>query len=226
MTTPYVDKKLLTLVELQPYQMNSNIYANLKENLTERVLGKCITEGCVCMIYRITKYENGEIVPENFNATSVHNVTYTARICNPIHGTIICMKIVEINKAIIEARNGPIQAILEINKHNPNNFFINSHGDICYKLKAESKKGNVLVSGDHIKISITLKKYDLGDDTILVIGVIDSMANEDEIKEMNDDFNVFKKDIFIEPSKVNKNMGDDFDQSDFDDDADDEDDNA
>jgi DNA-directed RNA polymerase subunit E'/Rpb7 len=207
MTSPYVVKKLLTLVELQPHQMNSDIYTNLKESLTNRILGKCITEGFVCKIYKISKYEEGEIVAENFNATSIHNVTYTARICNPTHGSIITMKIKEINKAIIEARNGPIQAILEINKHNPNNFFINSYGDICYKLKSgEKKRGKVLDKDDYIKISVTLKKYDLNDDSILIIGTIDDMATDDEIKEMEEDSNIARQDIFIDPTKVNKNI--------------------
>ena len=211
MTSPYADRELNTLVELQPYQMNSNIYQNLRENLTNRVAGKCIMEGYVCKIYKISDYKHPEIVAENFNSIAVYDVVYIARICNPVHGSIITLKITEINKAIIEARNGPIQAILDINKHDPNIFFVNSYGNLCYKTldgDKDSKKGKVLNKDDYIKILVTTKKYDINDNIILVLGIINNIPSENDIEEMKNELVSTKQDVFVNPSKVNKNVDD------------------
>jgi DNA-directed RNA polymerase subunit E'/Rpb7 len=220
MTSPYVDRELRTLVELQPYQMNSNIYQNIKENLTNRVAGKCITEGYVCKIYQVTEYEDPEIIAENFNALAVYDVKYIARICNPVHGSIITVRITEINKAIIEAWNGPIQAIVEITKYNPNFFFINSYGDLCHKMKLDVdkkkgkvddndiKKGKVLNKDDCVKLLVTSKKYNMNDNSILVLGVIDNIASDVEIEEMKNESVSTRQDMFVDPTKVNKNIDD------------------
>jgi DNA-directed RNA polymerase subunit E'/Rpb7 len=205
MTSPYADKILYRVVPLHPNQMGTEIYNNLKENLRESISGKCVADGYISKIYEIKNYQNGEFITENFSADAMYDVTYSARICCPIIGSTILCKISQLNKALLEARNGPIKAIIETIKHSPVKFFINANGDLCYK-ENEKSKGRVVKKGDIAKIKVIGKQYNIGDEYIIILGKIEDLADEREEQEFDEELKEKKEDKFINPNIVNVDL--------------------
>jgi DNA-directed RNA polymerase subunit E'/Rpb7 len=201
MSSPYTDKDLYRVVSLQPHQMNTNIYLNLKENLQSNILRKCIDGGYICKIYEIIDYKDGEIPVEDFTGNAKYNVHYSARICCPIDGLSLICQINIINKALAEAYNGPIKVIIENLKHNPIKFSTNQNGNLYYK---EHKK--IVKKDDIIKVKITWKTCDIGSDHILVFATIEDMANKDEINQFNTEMSKEKENKYIKSSMVNLDM--------------------
>jgi DNA-directed RNA polymerase subunit E'/Rpb7 len=198
MTSPYIETELYTSIALMPYRLNNALYTNLKDNLRKSIVGKCNKYGYVVRIYEILNYKTAEIIPENFMATSTHEVQYTCRLCSPIKNTQIICKVAQVNRAIIKAVNGPIIAIITSNRYNPNNFTLNNKGNIAH--------GNELLKvNDLIKINIIAKKFYTGDTEIRVMGTLENIADEKETKMFEKDiYNNEKGDRFVDPTLVNQ----------------------
>ena len=174
---PFIIKELTTKVELYPYQMNSELYLNLKKNLKKKLEGKCNKYGYVQKIIKINEYSDGYIDPENFSANGVYNIRYIANICVPLVNTKIIACIENFNKHLILTKNGPINAIIKVSEINNNIFTIKSNG-----IFVESLNKNLEI-GDYIKIIIKGQKFSPGDNKIGVIASIDDIASDNEIKE-------------------------------------------
>jgi len=174
---PFIIKELTTKVELYPYQMNSELYLNLKKNLKKKLEGKCNKYGYVHKIIKINEYSDGYIDPENFSANGVYNIRYIANICVPLVNTKIIACIENFNKHLILTKNGPINAIIKVSEINNNIFTIKSNG-----IFVESLNKNLEI-GDYIKIIIKGQKFSPGDNKIGVIASIDDIASDNEVKE-------------------------------------------
>lgn len=218
MTSPYADKILHNLVTLEPNQMNTDVYRNLYDNLaygsanSRGVLGRCIADGFIIKIYEIISYSDGELMMEDFSGKSRHDVTYSARICAPIKGSMIMCSIDVINKAMIKARNGPILVIIQTLQHLSNKFFINQNEELCFK--EEKEKCKVIKKGDIVKITIIGKKYSIGSKEIIILGILEDMANDKEKKEFETDYDEKKEGMYINPNMVNKDIDRDDRESD------------
>lgn len=105
MNSPYTDKELYRVIPLYPYQMRTNIYTHLKENLENDVLNKCTSEGYICKVYDIKHYSDGELPLEDPNGNAKYNIKYSAKICCPINGMMILCKITLITNTFAEAVN-------------------------------------------------------------------------------------------------------------------------
>lgn len=181
MISPYINTKLKTSVLLQPYQMNNNIYINLKRNLEEKVAGKCFSKyGYIVKVIEIINYKDGVIEAENTEASALFDLDFSCRICAPLRNTQIICQIEKINKQLITAINGPILIIITNDRINTNIFFKDNNNNIRYKKDGVS---NMLQQNDFIKITLqTLRFYD-GDEKIKAIGFIDDIANDAEQKK-------------------------------------------
>jgi DNA-directed RNA polymerase subunit E'/Rpb7 len=83
--------QLHTLVVLYPWQLNNELYLHLKNNLKQKIENKCIDAGYVYKINNIEKYNIGYILPEDLTGNTIFEITYTAKICNPmINNQMIC----------------------------------------------------------------------------------------------------------------------------------------
>tara|TARA_B110000208_G_scaffold187119_1_gene244674 strand:+ start:3660 stop:4214 length:555 start_codon:yes stop_codon:yes gene_type:complete len=171
---PYFNLELYDTLLLEANQMNNNIYINLKENLKKKILDKCINLGYVVEVYNILEYDDGILEPENFEASAKYNIKYNAKICNPIEDTFIVCKIVNINKVLIKAINGPILIIIKSSDINEDNFKKSSKGDITYN-------NEELKIDDHIIIRVIIKRLNYGDTRICTIGFMEDMASKDDI---------------------------------------------
>jgi DNA-directed RNA polymerase subunit E'/Rpb7 len=174
LVNPYKNTIFYTRVKLLPYQMNNELYINLKNNLKKKVERKCNKYGYVNKVLKILTYSDGTINPEDFEASAVFNIKYSANTCIPIENTKIIVKIEKMNNMAILARNGPINVVLKYDKISPK--FKVVQGTILHNNKQ-------VKAGDYLIISILAKRFYNKDTFISVYGFIDDVPTEEQIKK-------------------------------------------
>lgn len=181
MTSPYINTKLSTSVLLHPYQMNNDIYINLKQNLEKKVSGKCFSKyGYIVKVIEILEYKDGVIEAENTESSALFDLTFSCRLCAPIRNTEIICEIDRINKQLITATNGPILIVITNDRINKDIFFKDNNNNIRWK---KGEQTDILKQKDFIKVTLqTLQFYD-GDEKIKGIGFVNDIATEDEQKK-------------------------------------------
>ena len=172
----FIDLKLHDIIDLHPWQLNNELYLNLKKNLKKKVEKKCVDAGYICNINNIESY-NGYIVPENLSGDVTFKITYNAKVCVPIPGYQIIMKVEEIIKQAIMVLNGPIAGIVRFTDTNNNIFFTNDSNELINK-----KTNKPLKIGDHVRVNIKTKRSFIGEPNIGILGFIQDYATDDEIK--------------------------------------------
>ena len=172
----FIDLKLHDIIDLHPWQLNNELYLNLKKNLKKKVEKKCVDAGYICNINNIESY-NGYIVPENLSGDVTFKVTYNAKVCVPLQGYQIIMKVEEIIKHAIMVSNGPIAGIVRFTDTNNNIFFTNDSNELINK-----KTNKPLIIGDHVRVTIKSKRSFIGESNIGILGFINDYATDDEIK--------------------------------------------
>ena len=178
LVSPYVDTELYSRVRLSPLQLNNDLYIHLKNNLKKKVEKKCCKNGYITKIYKILKYSNGIIIPENFDAAATLNVKYSCRLCRPVENTMIICKIDVMNKVLIKASNGPIFVIIKLNQINDKNFIINNKGELTY-----NKNNHILNENDYLKVKILATTFYANDERIITLANLEDIATDKEVKE-------------------------------------------
>lgn len=199
MTSPYINTKLYSEVTLAPNQMNNDLYSHLKTNLIKRYEGKCFRHyGFITKIYEIIDRKGGMIDSESPMASAMFECKFSCRLCIPLKMKYIICKIAQTTQAVTSASNGPIKVILTNDRINPEKFIVGRTGIL---IKAQGTTGiRQLMTGDHVKIKIDSRKFNNGDTIIMCMGVLDSMAKENEIAEFEaDEYNTDSK--FIDYDK-------------------------
>jgi DNA-directed RNA polymerase subunit E'/Rpb7 len=178
LVSPYINTELYAKVPLYPHQMNNEKYINLKINLRKKVEKKCNKHGYVTKIYKILNHTNGIIDTENFTASAIYNVKYSARLCLPVENTEFICRIDTLSKVLIKASNGPILCIIKQTDINESEFNHNSNGNIV-----SIKEKKQLKLGDLIKIRVIAKKFNSNDMRICVLGFLNGVPTNTEIKK-------------------------------------------
>src|SRR5277367_3171491 len=89
--SPYINTLLTTRVRIQPYQMDSDLYLHIKNNLRRQVASRCTEYGYVSRIFEIKSSKGGEIIQEDPSASVIYDVTYSCRFCRPVvNNKILC----------------------------------------------------------------------------------------------------------------------------------------
>lgn len=179
---PCKDKFLETKVILHPYQMNNDIYVNLKQNLIEQVENKCIKDGYIMKVYKISNYECGVIEPENFTGSATYDVTYFAKICIALRETTIVAKIASYipTASFALAEFGQIIRIIFMKNErdlNLKNFTIGSDRSIIH-----NKTHTKIQVGTYVKIQLKSIKFYHHDTVIKGMGYLDDIATLEEIE--------------------------------------------
>jgi hypothetical protein len=171
---PYKNTIFYTRVKLLPYQMNNELYINIKNNLKKKVEKKCNKYGYINQVIKVLSYTDGTINPEDFTGSAVFDIKYSANVCKPIENTKIIVKIEKMNNMAILAKNGPIKVVLKYDK--VSNKFKTVQGTLLY--------GNEQVKiGDYLIISVLAKRFYNKDIFISVYGFIDDIPTEQEVKD-------------------------------------------
>ena len=176
LTYPFYTTSQFSKVIINPSQMNSNIKINMKENLVSKLEKKCNKNGYINKIFKVEEYKGGNIEPENFSGAAIYNVKFLCEICLPVENTYIIGQIKLINQVLIMAENGPIK--LFVRKGNTgiseDNFIIQDN-NLIYK-----NNNKIVGTDDYVKIFIKGKKINLGDEQIMVSGIITDITTPDE----------------------------------------------
>lgn len=174
--SPYKNLVQYTKIQLQPYQLNSDIENNMELVLQQKVEKKCNKYGFVDKIYRISEYNEGYMRRENLSGVVNYDVTYDCRICLPIENTILIAKIAAINQELVMLTNGPIVIFVPKVNIDTNIWNISS----IFTRKKDNKE---LEKNNLIKISILKVKVNQNDTQIKCIGKLMDFASEDEIEK-------------------------------------------
>jgi DNA-directed RNA polymerase subunit E'/Rpb7 len=171
---PYKNTIFYTRVKLLPYQMNNELYINIKNNLKKKVEKRCNKYGYINQVIKVLSYTDGTINPEDFTGSAVFDIKYSANVCKPIENTKIIVKIEKMNNMAILAKNGPIKVVLKYDK--VSNKFKTVQGTLLF--------GNEQIKvGDYLIISVLAKRFYNKDIFISVYGFIDDVPTEQEVKD-------------------------------------------
>ena len=177
----YINTELTENITLHPSQLNNEIYINLKNKLIDDYENKCLRNyGYITKIYEITEYKNAIIHTNNPLCSATFKLKYTCRLCVPLKNKIVVCEVDSMNKHIITLKNGPLKVIVTLNRINTDNFLKDNNNNLVY---LDKNKNNIKLSeGSFVKIIIISILFNHGDSSIKSIGFLDSVANEDEIK--------------------------------------------
>lgn len=212
MTSPYINTKLYTIVSLSASQMDNNIYSHLKNNLIKKLENKCFKHyGCITKIYEILDKKGGYIESENPMGSASFDVKFSCRLSFPLKNRFIICKVDQTTQALTSVSNGPIKVILTNDRINPEHFTAGRTGIFVKSINGMKP----LAQGDHVKIKIDARKFNDKDTIIMCMGILSSIANEDEIKKfMEDEYNYsskyidYDKFIHLEDTNNKINIGD------------------
>lgn len=189
MSSPYINTKLSTSIILHPYQMDNNIYINLKKNLERKLVGKCYKQyGYVEKVIEIMNYDNikneGIIEAENVESSALYDLQFSCRLCRPLPQTQIICEISRVNKLLLTAVNGPILIIITYDRINNNVFFKDNNENIRYK---KGNKSYILAPHDFVKINIQTVILQDKEEKIKAMGFMFDIATEEEKKTYYED---------------------------------------
>ncbi len=163
-----------TRISIEPFHMNSDIENNMKNILKEKVEKKCNEYGYVDTVYRIIKYSECVMPPENLNGCAISFVTYHCKLCIPIENTIIIGIIKVISQELIVATNGPLMIFIPKENVDTNIWGISDN-------YINKKTKNKLLIDDYIKIQIMAKRINQNDIQIKIIGYLINLASQEEV---------------------------------------------
>lgn len=171
--------ELSAKVVLHPSQLDNDIYNNLKENLSIRILNRCYKNfGLITKIYDIKEFKGGQIFNEDIEGKVQYDVKFDCEVIKPIEGMTMVTKIVSNTKSCLSCEMLGIITFIETNKFT-SDFYINQYdGKIIYK-----KTGEALKNGDMVKVKILKYMFYNNKTSIVSLGFLESMMSEQEIKD-------------------------------------------
>ena len=176
--SPYIDTSLVCPVMLFPNQMDNKLYLHIKDNLSNKLVGRCYKNyGFIKKIYKIDEISDGIIEPEDPTCSSKFIVKFSCKLCIPIKNKEIIFKIDKMNKTLIGGINGPLQAIITPDKINMEKFYPDNNRNI--RIRGSS---DVLVPEMFIRVLVLSSSFSDYEKTIIVIGFLQDVATEEEYK--------------------------------------------
>lgn len=182
MSELYINTRLSTTITLKPNNFDNNIYSHLKNNLINKLEGKCFGRyGYISKIYEILERKPGIIVAENPMASASFDIIFSARLCVPLKNRQIICRVEKINKLFVKLSSGPaLSIIITLERINKNVFFIDQNMNLRYKA---GDKSHIVNPGDYIKVTILAKTFNDMDVKILIIGYLEDMATAEQVKQ-------------------------------------------
>jgi DNA-directed RNA polymerase subunit E'/Rpb7 len=176
--SPYKNNIISCYEMLKPYQMKNEYDLFLKQNISNRLVGKCYKDyGYICKIYKILEEEQCELEDENTSGSAKIHLKIACKVCLPAKNTEIICKVKRSNKEIYGVVNGPIIFIIEHGNIDTNNFYIDMNRNIR---SATSSK----ILSDDMYVKVMVDKMNVSDNekNIISYGVLLNIATENEIK--------------------------------------------
>ena len=133
----------------------------LLSKLKEIVEGKCIKDGYVKKnSVKIIKRSAGSAQVSGFNGNTLFHIVYSIDVCNPLEGHIIEVQAINTNKMGIFAG-------VPYEEHSPINVMVAKQHHI------DNPTFDKIKEDDIFKIKVIGKRYEYGDTSIQIIGIIE-----------------------------------------------------
>jgi DNA-directed RNA polymerase subunit E'/Rpb7 len=153
----FVNLLIKKKISIKPMYLDNNYEQHILNRLKFNIEGRCVKEGFVKLdSIKIVRKSGGYISNSNFTSDMTFNVIYSADICNPIINSTVKCKINNINKLGFLSTIGPLSIIVPKELHDNKKLFKDLNID------------------DIVNVLIVGKKFELNDDTISIIGRIES----------------------------------------------------
>lgn len=179
---PYFNTYLSTEIILKANQMNNDIYKHLKNNLIDKIQGKCYMDyGFIVKIFQIEERSGGKIISEDAYASASYKIKFSCKICKPLKDSFICCEVVSINKSIVYLRNGPMYMLILEGYINTNNFIFDDNKNILLGINKSGAKIPI-IQGTFVIAKITGTQIEDKSKRILMIGTLENIATDKEIK--------------------------------------------
>lgn len=194
-TNPVNIMELKASVVLHPSQLNNDIYTNLKENLSIRILGRCYKDyGLINKIYEIKQYSGAYIFNEDIESKVQYDVIFTCEVIKPVEGSTIITKIVTNHKSCLTTENYNIITFIETNQMN-DIYKINQYNGKIFN----AKNNEELKKGDMVKVKILNYTFYHNKQKIISLGYLEGQLTEQEIQDYYE--NKFNEEIEKVPEK-------------------------
>ena len=182
-TDPVNVMELSAIVVLHPSQLNNDIYNNLKDNLSIRILGRCYKNyGLINKIFEIKKYYGAQIFNEDIESKVQYNVIFTCEVIKPVESTIIVTQIITNHKMCLTTEKLGIISFVESNNIS-DKYYINPYNSkITYK-----KTNEELKKGDMVKVKILNFMFYHNKQKIVSLAYLEDNLTEQEIQQYYDD---------------------------------------
>nr|QFG74225.1 MAG: hypothetical protein [Megaviridae environmental sample] len=190
--TPYKTITQYTRIQLAPHHLNSDITDHLFNVLRKKVEKKCNKYGYIMEIYKIIKYSDGIMLPENLSGYVTVNVDYQCNYCVPIENNAIICSVRNLNSDLVIATNGPIIVFVSKNNIDTNIW------EISDSIKHNKTKKD-LNQNDLVKILIVKTRINEGDTQIKCIGMLSDYPSDEEVDK-------YYKQLSNVENKVNNNF--------------------
>ena len=177
LTNPYVNTNLTGRVCLKPNFLDNNIYIHLKTILKNHVEKKCNKYGFIHTVHKILNFKEGFMIPEDLTGSVIYDVKYSALVCLPQENTTIICKINKMENNLFTAENGPVLIILKQQDINKDFFSVDTRNVIT------TKDGKKIEVGDYVGVYIKNKRFFSGDNIIIGIGRLDSIATPEQVEQ-------------------------------------------
>jgi len=182
----YKELTMCKKIYIEPKDLKKNLDEIIKINLIKEFENKCITEGYVKGdSIELLRRSLGSIQSSNFKGTIVYTVVFKAKVCNPLNGSVIKVRVEDINKLGLLGKNGPISVII------PREYTED---------KLIFKEINI---GNEVDVEVLGKKYDLNGSVISVVGRLNNNIKKKIIKIKKNEEVSYTKESEINEEKEN-----------------------
>ena len=171
----FIREVLVDKVKVKPQMLGNNITQILNAILTRKYAGVCSHHGYIRPnSIEVVKHSVGNLLSVSFNGDVLYSVCFKADVCNPMIGSKVFAKIINMNKFGILAETGiifnnKVMPILEI-------IVAKQTVDMNSLINLET-----LNIGDVVTVEILGKKYELTDTKISIVGRIIAKGNLQEV---------------------------------------------
>ena len=194
MNSPYINTYLNTTVRIHPSQMDNNIRKHIKNSVEREHMNKCFLDyGFLNKIHEINPDYDAEIIAEDPMSCALFKVRFSCTLCRPIMNSTIICKALGVTPPIIYLVNGPLDIIIKTSQNLNKNTFVFNQKLQTWTAKKDSgtdtqtsskNKYQVIEEGMYLKVKILNKKIIDKADRILCTGYLESVATEQEIKDV------------------------------------------
>lgn len=175
--------ELKTTVSIPPSLLDNDIYISLNKKLKELVEGKCFGEyGYIQRVIDILNYSHNNVPIDDLGANCYFDIDFTAKICLPIVNERVVCYIKDLSQDLIRCVSGPFDIFITKENINSMKFIRNNRMELMNKETQELINVN-----EFLVISIIEYLIINGERKITVIGFIEDIASEEEIKKYYDD---------------------------------------